>query len=175
MTFIAQPTGSTSAGPYEGKPCVIPWYQMSNVNYFCSATFQCYPNQPDNNATAYCQRGRFLWGRVNSAGDPYFGQLTLSQIDLGETGMYEVVYWVAFSCEDTGFATTGDSIKLIINPESENRLEDVTDVNNIGFLKRWIRKSFKFAAYNPKIDVRVFSYQQPFYAYIASYCLFLFR
>ena len=107
---------------------------------------------------------------MNSAGDPYFGQLTLPSIDLGQTGMYEAVYWVAFSCEDTGCATTGDSIKLIINPESENRLEDVTDVNNIGFLKRWIRKSFKFAAYNPTVDVRIFS-RQPF---LCLYCFLLF-
>lgn len=114
------------------------------------------PNQPDSNTTAYCQRGRFLWGRVNSAGDPYFGQLTLPTIDLGQPGLYEAVYYVAFSCEDTACTTTGDSIKLIINPESENRIEDVTDINNIGFMKRWIRKSFQFAAYNSEVDVRIF-------------------
>ena len=111
------------------------------------------PNQPSNNATSYCQRGRFLWGRVNSVGDPYFGQLTLPEINLGQPGRYEIVYYVAFSCEGAGCTTSGDSIKLIVNDDSENRVEDMTDLNNIGFIKRWIKKSFQFTVIDPVIEV----------------------
>jgi hypothetical protein len=149
---IAKETGSASGGPFEGKPCVIPWYQVSNVNYFCSATFQCMPNQPSNNATAYCQKGRFLWGRVNSVGDPYFGQFTLP-IDLEKPGWYEISYSAAFSCEGAGCTSSGDSIKVIVNDESENRVEDVTDLNNIGFIKRWMPKSFQFCVNDPIAQV----------------------
>jgi hypothetical protein len=101
------------------------------------------PNQPNNNATSYCQRGRFLWGRVNSVGDPYFGQLTLPPIDLEKPGKYEIVYWVAFSCEGDGCSLSGDRIKMIVNDERENGVVDETGLYNIGFIKRWIRKSIR--------------------------------
>ena len=111
------------------------------------------PNQPDSNVTSYCQKGRFVWGRVNSVGDPYFGQLALPPIDLEKPGKYEIVYWVAFSCEGDGCPNSGDSIKVIINHDSENRVEDVTDLNNIGFFKRWMPKSFQFCLNDTIIDV----------------------
>ena len=136
-----------------GKPCVIPWYQGSNTNYFCLATFQCMPNQPDSNTTAYCQRGRFLWGRPNSVGDAYFGQLIIPEINLGAPGRYEISYWVAFSCEGAGCTSSGDSIKMMINDDSENRAEGVTNLDNIGFIKRWMPKSFQFSVTDPIIEV----------------------
>ena len=111
------------------------------------------PGQPNNNATAYCQRGRLLWGRVNSVGDPYFGQLTIPDINLGEPGWYEISYSVAFSCEGAGCTSTGDSIKMIINDDSENRAEGVTNLDNIGFIKRWMPKSFQFCVTDPIIQV----------------------
>ncbi len=113
------------------------------------------PNQPTSNTTAYCQKGRFLWGRVNSVGDPYFGQLTLPQIDLGEPGRYEAVYRVAFSCEGVGCTSSGDSIKLIINDEGENRVEDVVDISNIGAIKQWRRRSIVFDLTDPIINVTI--------------------
>ena len=111
------------------------------------------PNQPTSNATAYCQKGRFLWGKVNNVGDPYFGQLTLPDINLGQPGRYEVVYYVVFSCEGDGCSSSEDSIKVIINDEDENRVEDVTNLDNIGFMKRWMKKSFQFTVADPKIEV----------------------
>ena len=111
------------------------------------------PNQPDSNVTSYCQKGSYVWGRVNSVGDPYFGQLTIPDINLGEPGWYEISYWVSLSCEGAGCPNSGDRIRMIVNDESENRVEDVTDINNIGFIKRWIPKSFQFCVTDPMIQV----------------------
>lgn len=117
------------------------------------------PNQPDNNATAYCQKGRFLWGRVNAVGDVYFGRFTLPTIDLSQSGWYEVVYWVAFSCEGTGCTSSGDSIRVTIKHETDIRIEDLIDINSIGFIKQWRKRSFRFTVTDPKIEVIFFNSQ----------------
>jgi hypothetical protein len=92
---------------------------------------------------------------VNSVGDPYFGQLTLPEIDLGEPGTYEITLWAAMSCEGAGCTLSLDSIKIAINEDSINLQALTIDLASIGFIKRWIPFSFLYTAYTSKLDVKI--------------------
>ena len=82
-------------------------------------------------------------------GDPYKADFVLDSLDLGQTGSYEITYQVAMGCEGDACALTGDNIKVLVN----DQVEDVINYNNIGFQKRWMPRSFKFTASNPRINV----------------------
>jgi hypothetical protein len=90
---------------------------------------------------------------VNSVGDPYFGQLTLPEIDLGEPGTYEITLWAAMSCEDAGCVSTGDSIKIVVNEDSYNPAILTIDINNIGYMRRWMPFSIYYSSYSSILDV----------------------
>lgn len=52
------PTGLTSStNVFDQSPCRIPWYQDQTTFYHCSSLFSCFPDQPVNNITRYCQKG----------------------------------------------------------------------------------------------------------------------
>ena len=116
------------------------------------------PYQPDSNATRNCQRGRYLWGKTNSVGDPFFGRLTFPSIDLGEPGTYEMTYHVVMFCDGAVCSNAGDSIKVIVNENAENKVETI-DYNNIGNQRRWEKRSFKFSVTDSEIEV-IFFFQE---------------
>ena len=96
--------------------------------------------------------GRYLWGRTNVGGDPYYGQLTIPTINVGQPGTYEITYHVVMFCDGDACNNAGDSIKIIINERSENIVE-VINYNNIGNQRRWEKRSMKFYTFNPEIEV----------------------
>lgn len=55
-------------------------------------------------------------------------------------------------CEDPACADARDSIKVVVNPNTDN-IQDTVDYSNIGFMKRWIKRSFQFTVTNPEIEV----------------------
>ena len=110
------------------------------------------PYQPDNNATRDCQKGRYLWGRTSNGGDPFFGRLTISSIDLEQPGTYEMTYHVVMFCDNAACSSAGDSLKVIVNEKAENIVETV-DYSNIVNQRRWEKRSFRFAVANPVIEV----------------------
>ena len=90
---------------------------------------------------------------MNSVGDPYFGQLTLPEIDLGEPGTYEITLWAAMSCEGVGCTSSGDSIKIAINEDSYYPSILTIDINNIGYMKRWMPFSIYYSTDSSTLDV----------------------
>ena len=113
------------------------------------------PEQPTNNATKNCQKGWYLWGRVNSVGDPYFGQIRIPSIDLGQPGTYEMTYHLVMFCDGTACSNADDSITVIINEQAENVVNRV-DYTNIGNLRRWEKKSFRFTVSQSEIEVTIY-------------------
>ena len=99
--------------------------------------------------------GRYLWGRTNSIGDPYFGQLTIPSINVGQPGTYEMTFYVVMYCDGTACSTAGDSIKVIINEQTDNIIETI-DYDNIGNLRRWEKRTLTFSVNDPEIEVIFF-------------------
>ena len=98
--------------------------------------------------------GRYIYHRPNLNGDPYKTDFELNSIDLGTAGIYEITYMVVLGCEDDeACALTGDNIKVIINDDKSDRVEDVINYDNVGFQKRWMPRSITLNASDPKISV----------------------
>lgn len=55
-------------------------------------------------------------------------------------------------CEQPACADAGDSIKVVVNRDTDN-IQDTVDYSNIGGMKRWVKKSFQFAVTYPEIEV----------------------
>lgn len=85
-------------------------------------------------------------------GDPYFGQLTISSLDLSLPGTYEMTYHVVMFCDGAVCANAGDSIKVIVNEDNEN-IADLISYDNIAVQRRWVKRSLRFTIEKPEIEV----------------------
>ena len=77
----------------------------------------------------------------------------LDALDLGQPGTHEITYQVVMGCDGAACASTGDNIKVIINDDKPDRVEQVTNYDNIEFQKRWVSRTFRFTVSDPIISV----------------------
>lgn len=95
--------------------------------------------------------GRYIWGRTNTGGDRFFGELNIPSIDLGNLGLFEISYHLVMYCENETCSNGQDSVKIIISDqESDEIIATYThDYSNTQYsLRRWTKHSFEFESLN---------------------------
>lgn len=97
----------------------------------------------------HCIVGRYVWGRVNIDGDPFFGQIKIDRIDLNKPGLFEMTFHAMIFCDGSTAVcnAAGDSISVIVDEESSSPINYVISYDNIGIQRIWQKKSFVFATY----------------------------
>lgn len=136
--------------------------QPTMTQHFVKEVFYAiFSIKSENSFRFFCivKIGRFLWGRVNNNGDPYYAELILDSIDLGKPGTYEISFWVAMHCSigNSSCNSTQDSIKVIINENANDSAIYTVDFNNIENQQRWEKRAFKFTVNDSKIEVVSFN------------------